>query len=224
MRTVHPLSSWTLIAANLVPLIGVLFFEWNTVMVLALFWIENLIIGMFNMLRMAGASVVHRDASGFFLIAFFLFHYGAFCAAHGKLLMNLLGVPIRPEFDLHSESAGLLNLFTEAGSIVQMIIVDFSPAIWVGLTALLLSKLVSFIENFLLGGEIMRHRPSHFMMRPYAQIVVLHVGLLLGAFVLEKMGSPVWLLAIIVVLKIIADYLQFERRQAAEQSHQIKDI
>lgn len=227
MQNTSPLSIWVLIAANIVPLIGVLFYEWNAVLVLALFWIENLIIGIFNVFRMAMSGAVHRDASCFFLIGFFIFHYGAFCAAHGKILMSLLGVDIGPEFDLRSESAGLLNLFAEAASILNMLLATFSPAIWLGMIALLLSKLVSFIENFLLGGEALQHRPSHFMMRPYTQIVVLHVGLLLGAFLLQKMGSPVWLLAIIVVLKIAADLMQYQRRLRKEHNPskpQIKDF
>jgi len=45
-------SALALIGANLIPLIGVIFYDWDSRLVLALFWIENLIIGVFNLAKM----------------------------------------------------------------------------------------------------------------------------------------------------------------------------
>jgi len=45
-----------LIAANLVPLAGVLFFGWSVFATLLLFWVENVIVGVFNILRMLTAA------------------------------------------------------------------------------------------------------------------------------------------------------------------------
>jgi hypothetical protein len=220
-----PISAWLMIVANVIPLIGVLFFGWNAVLVLALFWIENLLIGGFNVLRMAGSGYVHREKSTIFLIVFFIIHYGAFCLVHGKILIDLLGIEIRPEFMPMIETSGLMNLAVDGWVILRMLFVDFAPAIWVGVGAIFMSKLVSFIEEFLLRGSIFNRRPNQFMMQPYAQIVVLHVGLLLGAVVLRELGSPTWLLAIIVLLKIGADWKQYQRQHVAEKTqHQIKDF
>jgi hypothetical protein len=41
-----------LIAANLVPIYGVVFLGWEVFPLLLLFWLENLIIGMYNVLKM----------------------------------------------------------------------------------------------------------------------------------------------------------------------------
>ena len=81
-----------------------------------------------------------------------------------------------------------------------------------------------YIENFILAGEVFSAPPNQLMLQPYQQIVVMHVGLVLGAIVLQELGSPTWLLAIIVLLKIIFDYRQFRQRRRKELVEQIKDI
>ena len=50
-----PPSALVLVAANLVPLAGVLFFGWSVFATLLLFWVENVIVGGFNVLRMLWA-------------------------------------------------------------------------------------------------------------------------------------------------------------------------
>ena len=47
-----PFSILALIAANLAPLFGVLFFGWDAAAIVLLYWIENLIIGAYNVLMM----------------------------------------------------------------------------------------------------------------------------------------------------------------------------
>ena len=68
-------SLLALLVANLVPLIGVLFFAWDLVLVLALFWIENIIIGVFNLLKMLLVAVRNNVLKSLFLSAFFILHY-----------------------------------------------------------------------------------------------------------------------------------------------------
>src|SRR5690348_18190227 len=69
-----------LIAANLVPLAGVLFFGWSVFSTLLLFWVENVIVGAFNVLRMlvAQPQIGAMWAAKLFMIPFFTFHYGMF--------------------------------------------------------------------------------------------------------------------------------------------------
>jgi hypothetical protein len=45
-------SAVTLIVANLVPLIGVLFWDWDAFEIVALYWTENVVIGLINVLKM----------------------------------------------------------------------------------------------------------------------------------------------------------------------------
>ena len=48
-----PITVLFLIAVNLIPLFGVLFFGWSLFSIMFLYWIENGIIGFFNILKIA---------------------------------------------------------------------------------------------------------------------------------------------------------------------------
>ena len=84
-RLEKPVSAWVLVAANLVPLAGVLFWGWDAFALIALFWMENVVIGVFFVLRMLALDP--RDpalwAGKLFMVPFFCFHYGMFTAIHG---------------------------------------------------------------------------------------------------------------------------------------------
>lgn len=225
-RAPSSFSSLVLVAANLVPLVGVLFYAWDPSLVLALFWIENLIIGAFALLKMLSLIVYRSRYAEIFTCVFFIFHYGLFCTVHGLLLWDLLDLGALPELVFSElKDFGILALFYEGAAVLFGFVEQFAPIIYFGVLALLLSHLVSFVENFLLQGEIFKLRVNKLMTQPYGQIIALHAGLILGAFALQKLGSPVWLLAIIVILKLGLDLSQHQRRREKHrQSEQIKDI
>ena len=50
------LSVAALVAANLVPILGVLLWDWDVFLLLLLFWSENVIIGIFGIARPIVAS------------------------------------------------------------------------------------------------------------------------------------------------------------------------
>ena len=45
-----------LVVANAIPLIGVLFLGWNVWTILTIYWLENGVVGVFNVLKMAKAA------------------------------------------------------------------------------------------------------------------------------------------------------------------------
>ena len=45
------------------------------------------------------------------------------------------------------------------------------------------------------------------MGKPYGKIAIMHIGIILGAFAIEKFGSSVWLLLIIIGFKILVDVM-----------------
>jgi TM2 domain-containing membrane protein YozV len=49
-------AALTLIATNLIPLYGVLVFGWAVFPIMVLFWLENVVIGVLNILRILLAS------------------------------------------------------------------------------------------------------------------------------------------------------------------------
>lgn len=229
-------SIWVLIAANLIPLIGVLFWEWSTFEVVVLYWLENVIIGAINILKMITCSpepglvktlmekkIAERGRLSatkqtqldearevfeqfgkkagtlntglkFFLIPFFTFHYGMFCLVHGIFVFVLLGG------NKSAMSGGIgVEKFAELTSQAAS-----TGGIWAAL-GLFISHLYSFFTNYLGQGEYRRTAVPLLMFAPYGRIVVLHVAIIFGAFAIMALGSPVFLLILMIAGKILLD-------------------
>lgn len=181
-------SSVVLIGANLLPLAGVLLFDWRVFDILMLYWVENIVIGVVNVVRMAASP--GRDKV--FLIPFFTVHYGLFCFCHLAAVTGLF-----------SESFGTASawqyFFSEPLSEIWR-----SP-LWIAIAAIAASHLFSFFSNYLGGGEYQRTTAGHLMGRPYGRIVVLHVAIIGGALLIQWLGSPIMMLLVLVAAKIVLD-------------------
>ncbi len=88
------LSLVTLIGANLIPFIGIFLFDWDVRFIVLLYWIENLIAGFYNILKMVFLKTAQAaDNKGkLFIIPFFCIHYGGFCAVHGFFLIHFFKI------------------------------------------------------------------------------------------------------------------------------------
>lgn len=186
-----PPSAWVLIAANAVPLAGVLAFHWTVFSIVLLYWCENVVVGAFNVLRIATAKTQSAwDILGkLFLIAFFTVHYGMFTLVHGIFVLLLFG----GTGGASPSAAGFLAALREAG-------------IGVAVLAVLLSHGYSFVHNYLMGGEYRRASPQQLMAGPYGRVVVLHVTILAGGFLAMALGAPVATLVVLIVLKTALDW------------------
>lgn len=206
-------SSIALIGANLIPLIGALFFGWNAILILALFWIENLVIGLINVIKILAVAAHKKQAKTLFLCAFFIFHYGAFCSVHGALLWEVLGLEkLDKSLYFNFEWMGITEIFSDGVVVFIAFIEKFKSEILLGITALTVSHFVNFIENFILRGEIFDTQAKDLMAKPYVQIFILHAGLILGAAAVEEFGSPIWLLTIIISFKMAVEIIMHQRR------------
>jgi Family of unknown function (DUF6498) len=188
-----PVSAGVLLAANLIPVAGVLLWGWSVFALLALFWMENVIIGGFFALRMLCADP--RDAAlwagKLFMVPFFCFHYGMFTAIHGVFVLGLFGGR-----QYNSSGLDVLDPAMRAAD-------DWK--LWLPLLALLASHLFSFFYNYLYRGEFRRASVQELMMKPYVRVVILHVTILFGGFGAMALGSPLWALLLLIAIKITVD-------------------
>ena len=83
----------TLLIANVLPLFGVLFLGWKIFPLLVLFWLENVVVGVFNVFKMLVASPTSPGqwVAKLGMIPFFCFHYGMFTLVHGIFVFVLFG-------------------------------------------------------------------------------------------------------------------------------------
>ena len=208
-------SSLVLIAANLLPIGGVLWFDWSVFEILLLYWTESVIIGVINVLRMlasrsgnvlegfagmrgevpaaasaamnAAVSRMARRGIKGFLIPFFIVHYGVFCYGHLSAVVGIFS-----DRGLHG---GLLGAVPPLSDL----------AFWALVASIFASHLFSFFANFIGKGEYRRTGVAALMHRPYGRIVVMHITVIFGAGLVMWLDNPLPMLVVLVAAKIILD-------------------
>jgi Family of unknown function (DUF6498) len=191
-----------LVVANLVPLMGVLFFGWNVWMILIVYWLENGVVGVFNVLKMLKAQgptdgspsmrvngVPATSMSRAALVPFFVLHYGIFWLVHGVFVWTL------PVFGMMESETAATDMTT-----------GFDPiTIPLAVLVLTISHGVSYWFNFIKGGEYLRTSVAAQMGAPYGRLVVLHVTIIIGGMAIAFTGAPAAAVAILVALKTVLD-------------------
>jgi hypothetical protein len=188
------LSVLALLAANLIPLFGVLFWGWSLSAVMVLYWSENVVIGVFNVLKMALAQGEVKDsgmrlnnqqvtaAHRVPLIVFFMVHFGMFTLGHGVFVFILFGKDL-PAFSI------LLPAFL----------------------SLIISHGISFGVNFIQKGEYHRVSFPSLFLQPYKRIVIMHLTIILGAWASAAWQLPEASLFILIGLKVIVDLFSHKK-------------
>jgi hypothetical protein len=202
------LSIQALTVANLVPLIGVVFLGWDAAAIVLLYWIENLIIGLFNVFRMILVKVESRSRQfqKLFMIPFFCVHFGGFCAVHGFFLLTFF--KMGPDWNAFAPGEPWIGPFIFLQllySVVRQLWQSRPPGLEWPVLGLAVSHGLSFVKNFIFGQEYLTLKVNEIMMRPYKRIVLMHVAIIAGGVFVMKLGSPVGLLCVLILLKIGMD-------------------
>lgn len=197
-----------LVAANLVLVVGVASWGWRVQEVVFLYWMENLVIGAWNVLRIlcavpAGLGLMARQGIGpsatglffakLFSAAFFVLHFGLFCYVHGEFLAAMIDL-----------SNGVrMPGFYPLGPVLAATLRD--PHSLAAIAALAVSHGYSFFRNYLGRGEYRNVEMAALMKRPYQRIVVTHLFIMAGAAAMFALQSPLAVIIVFVVVKIAVD-------------------
>jgi hypothetical protein len=212
----HP-STLFLIAANWVPVFGVLYWGWDVFVLLVLYWLETAIIGVWTIARIAlaprgtmGPILVNgrpTTNAPLALVAFFLVHSGMFMGVHMLFLWVLFSGKWAQE--IH----GLRDF------VVKLVI---GTGLWIPLLILFVVRGVSFLFHELKPETTQRlerslglptsvdlaapekAEPMSIIGGFYSRIVIMHLTIIFGAFLATALGSLAPLI-IMVGLKTCAD-------------------
>jgi hypothetical protein len=194
-----------LIAANLVPLVGVLYWGWDLYALMLLYWMETAIIGIFAMSQMAIAGPL----AALFLVPFFTVHFGGFMVGHFFFLTVLFGGGSTALGHWSRIPAMIWDLISQHG-------------LWIALIALFASHAVSFALNILqpawwtsragIEPAPPPSEPQQIMMAVYGRVVVMHVTIIFGAMLIGLFGTKVAAFVLLIVLKIAADVAAHVRK------------
>ena len=193
-----------LIALNALPVYGVLAWGWQSFDLIFLYWLENLIIGVFTVLRMLLRPYRHGVdlVLPLFFVPFFTMHYGMFCLVHGIFIFSLFG----PDgFATSGLTDPLLNIWP---------VLHHNNLFWAA-SSLLLLQLFDWLRDVRLHG-LGFTSGRDLMVAPYRRIMVLHIALLASGFALGALHEPVAGLLMLVVLKTAFDIYHWKKDEAAE--------
>jgi hypothetical protein len=196
------ISAIALVAANLLPLIGVMVFGWKLGDIMVLYWSESAVIAFYTVMKII---VVGKWLAPFPAV-FFVGHFGGFMTMH---FLFVYGFFIR----------GLGATGAEP-PLREALLGIFGP-LWPALLALAISHGVSFCVNFMAQREYEGTTISTLMAQPYKRIVVMHLTIIFGGWIVMLLKTPTPALVLLVLLKTAADFRAHTREHAASPADRI---
>ncbi|HEX8902850.1 DUF6498-containing protein [Vitreimonas sp.] len=194
-------KTWPVVAAiaiNLIPIVGVMFWGWSAFALIVLYWLENVVIGARNVASMWASAIVGgglRIPAAAFFSVFFTFHYGLFCFVHGIFVMAMFG-------DIEDGGFHAESIFDLAGAVGALFTAQ--PNLLIGFGSIVLWQIVQFVL-FLVRGDARRTNPLDLMAAPYPRIIVLHVTIIVGGFILMALDAPAGGVLILALVKTAYD-------------------
>ena len=171
------------VLVNAIPVFGVLFGGWSAFALMLLYWLENVVIGVFNVARMIASGFAQGPAgiaACLFVVPFFTFHYGMFCLVHGVFVWTMFG----QGFAQMAAIDGPFDLSNLVGRVVAL-----TPGLRAGFISIVIWQSLLFFVFFLGRSEFRRTDPMTQMAAPYGRIIVLHLTILAGGFVVLRSVS-----------------------------------
>jgi hypothetical protein len=214
-------SAVILIAANIIPAVGAVFFAWPPSSLLLLYWAESAIIGFLNIFRMLSSGCMNGTSGfrfggmlyGLFLSVFFTFHYGFFMLGHLIFILAIF-VPGSIQNNVECVPNAVLGVFSRSGMMMSFLL-------------LAVSHCYAFWAYFIRDRWYRTHEPDDFMLRPYVRIVIMQLTIIFGAVLLLFTGWNAAIIILWVILKTIADMYglmrdsrQVKKRMAEETDSQ----
>lgn len=198
-------SMLIMIAANLLPLIGVLFWSWDVFLLLVLYWFETAIMGFWIIVAILidpyqAIGPTAKQTSRTFLVLFLIAHAGVFMGVHFMFLWALFAgdwtKAVYGPFDFvriivigSGLWIALIALFISRGvsTLLPFLNPDILPA-WLAAKPFHIPDAHPFSEQRLLGGF-------------YRRIIIMHLTLIFSGFVADAVGNVVPLV-LMIALKI----------------------
>ena len=222
-----------LLAANAVPLLGVLLLGWSMQGLLLVYWLESGVIGAVNVPKI-------------------LYAHGAETPETRKRARRLktndrtVSLPDAPErvpetptrrpesrrvarfflfhyggfWAVHGVFVGVLPLFADGAGAVG---VAELPTLALGAGAAAVSHGVSYRRNYLADGEWRTASPGGRLYAPYDRVLVMHLTIVLGAFAVSALGTPAGALVVMVLVKTALDVRAHLREHDREKPGETVD-
>jgi Family of unknown function (DUF6498) len=191
LRAYRDPLAWISLGVDLMPVIAVLAFGWGATPLVALYWLENLVIGAFTLLRMLASALTSgaKAAMVLFMAPFFTVHYGMFCYGHGVFLYAFANAG--------SAAAGMPGPF----GLAHWALATAPELLWF-VAAIGAVSVLYFAIDFVGRGEVRTANPGTEMFSPYGRIVTLHVAIILGAGLAFALDQPLLGVLLLILIRV----------------------
>lgn len=193
----------SLIVYVVVPVVGILWFDWDWRSIILLYWLENVTMGLRNVIAMARSQTMPEPGTSEItingikqsgkaakpaLIIFFILHYGIFTTVHGVFVMVIIFGGLFTGFGRGMPAAEPINF----GQILIL---------WV------IASVVQVVFEFMRPRDSLPS-PGAMFMSPYARIFVLHITIIGGAWIITAFNWPPIAAILLVALHFVADLVR----------------
>lgn len=198
-----------LIASNLVPIAGILWWGWDAFVLLSLYWLETAVIGFWMILRLLAFSRGNSTGAGRSLLyavglaGFFTVHAGIFMSAHMVFLWTLFSGAWKAQ--LH-----------DARDFIRLVVIG--KGLWLPLLALFVARGAVFVNDVV--NRSVFHRPQQ---QPagtdaivggfYQRIMLMHVAIIGGGLVAMQIGSAAPLVVLVLLKTALDVHFELRRRR-----------
>ncbi len=196
-----------LIAANLLPVVGVWFFGWNPKEVFIVYCLETIIIGFYNLVKMAFITAVKKTdiwqnngtqtrVSGLFFMLFFLVHYGMFVVIQMGLFFGVSGIGDEYKIGFFSFFYKWPQLITHNAIIM--------------LAVFFISYGYKTVTEFIIRGLYKTTPLGLQMFQPYMRIFIQQFAVILGSMFLVFGAGKIFILIFALIKIAFEAYLNYE--------------
>lgn len=201
-------SDYFLIAANLVPVAGTLFWNWNAKEIFLVYCLETIIIGILNIVKMGIVTAIRKTdtwynqgssekKSGIFFIFFFIMHYGLFVAVQMGIFFGASGIGDGTNITVFNFFYKWPQLITE-----DSVIMLATFAIGYGF---------KMIYEFIRSGDYKTIPMMLLMFQPYGRIFIQQFVVILGGIFLSFGAGKVFIIVFAFVKIFFEVHINFDR-------------
>lgn len=175
-----------LVLANLAPLIGALMFGWDLSEIMVLYWVETAVLLLYQIAKHLTISPVLGLLASLFSIA----SAAGFMALHFLFIWNIF------------VAGGFASGQVRDSELSEVF--DYIALLWPAIVALIISHGYSFYSNFWPRRTLYRQGKIK-LKNLMERIVLMHVTIIFGAFLVFATGHNFAGVLLLIVLKIIVD-------------------
>jgi len=192
-------GDWSLVVANLLPIIGVWFLNWSAQEVFLVYCLETIIIGGFTLVKLLIAGLIVKKDEWqtiggsstkqpfWFFMFFFLIHYGFFVAIQMGMFFAVSGLGDQYGITFY-------NFFSKWPSML-------TNDVYIMLGVFIVSYGIRLTTDFILSGEYKATSLGYLMFQPYGRIFVQQVTVILGSMLLSFGAGKIFIF-IFALIKI----------------------